>query len=112
MPNYEFRADDGEIVTKFYPAKDAPDLGTPIRVNGKRYVRIMSMPLVDEAVARKVHGYPYVSRSLPINAPGCEHVRDGPKKGCCIIESQRQERNVLAREGYTKDFGHLLDKGT
>lgn len=40
---YEYRSDDGDVVTRTLPMSEAPPLGHTIRRNGKRYRRVPSL---------------------------------------------------------------------
>lgn len=97
MPEYEFQASDGEIISEFFHISECPDLGAVIERNGKKYKRIVSVPHIDADIHNKVHHSDYVSRSLPRNLEGVECVKSGPDKGRAIIKSQRHEREVCAR---------------
>lgn len=103
MPEYEFQADDGEVISEFFHIAECPDLGTAIRRNGKDYKRIVSVPQLDADLHNKVHHSEYISRSLPRNLEGVECVKEGPHKGRAIIKSQKQEREVCARFGLKRD---------
>ncbi len=41
MPIYEFVNEDKELVEAFYPMADAPSIGSIVRIDGKRAVRIV-----------------------------------------------------------------------
>ena len=68
MATYVFRAADGEVVERHYPMKSAPPLGKSIRVNGKAFRRILSLPA--NGTAYDSDCYPKVSKTLPQLAAG------------------------------------------
>lgn len=99
MPQYEFVADDGQIVEKSYPMRDAPPIGAEITVDGKVFRRVFCGTVDQAGIDRKTHKYPFVSHALPPYLPGCKHTHTGNN----IIRSQRHEREVLARTGYVRE---------
>lgn len=99
MPVYQFRAADGEVIDKHYPAKLVPSIGIWIRHRGKRYQRIMSTPQISEDVKNVVHKYPYVSNALPRRIPGAEHTKDGKP----IVMNRAHERSLASQHGYVRD---------
>lgn len=95
---YEFQAQDGEIIERDYPMKDAPPFGTIIEVNGKKYERVVSASVqVDTRFTQWT--YPIVSNALPRKIPGCQH----DSKGRPIIENARHHERIA------KDYGMVLD---
>jgi hypothetical protein len=100
MPLYEFQLVGGtHRVEKFYSIAEAPDLGTQIEVDGKKYIRIMSTPQIDADVKNRARGYPYVSNALPLELPGAQHTPEGKP----IIRSRLHEKEVAARHGLIRD---------
>tara|TARA_Y100001937_G_scaffold128765_1_gene207748 strand:- start:3369 stop:3671 length:303 start_codon:yes stop_codon:yes gene_type:complete len=100
MPMYEFsRESDGKIVELHYNMADAPPIGSVIEQDGERLTRIVSNSQISAAVEVVTHQYPYVSRSMPRNVPGCETNKHGQP----IISSQRHEREVMNRLGLERD---------
>lgn len=102
MPMYEFQLVGGvEKVERFFPMAEAPAFGTRITVDGKSYIRIASVAQIDADVKNRVHGYPYVSHTLPRNTDlaGCKH----DHRGRPIIESRTHEKEVCAQTGRIRD---------
>ena len=81
-----------------YRMSEAPSIGETVTVQGKEYRRVASCN-IDAGLEAKVHGYPYVSNSLPRNLAGCET----NKQGKPIITSGTHERNVMGRHGYERE---------
>ena len=100
MPMYEFkRESDGKIVEVFFNMANAPSIGSVIEEDGEKLTRIVSDSQISAAVEVVTHQYPYVSRSMPRNVPGCETNKHGQP----IISSQRHEREVMDRLGLERD---------
>jgi|TARA_R110002051_G_scaffold275276_1_gene336297 hypothetical protein len=96
---YEFMNEaTGEPKELHYRMGEAPMIGEIVELQGTRYRRVASCN-IDAGLAAKVHGYPYVSNSLPRNLAGCET----NKQGKPIISSTTHERNVMSQHGYVKD---------
>jgi hypothetical protein len=92
---YEFQANDGEIIEEHFSMAEVPSVGETIEREGKEYTRIFSSE-------QKVHDYKwfaYESRALPKRLPGFKH----SKNGNTIIESRKQEREVMSKYGYERD---------
>ena len=84
MPMYEFsRESDGKIVEFHFRMADAPPIGSVIERDGERFTRLVSDAQVSAEVEIVTHKYPYVSRSMPRNLPGCET----NNKGCLLYTS-------------------------
>jgi hypothetical protein len=81
-----------------YRMSEAPIIGEIVSLQGEDYRRVASCS-IDVGLETKVHGYPYVSNSLPRNLAGCET----NKQGKPIISSTTHERNVMSRHGYERD---------
>lgn len=81
-----------------YSMNKAPSIGAVIEYGGQEYRRVVSCN-IDAGMEAKVHGYPYVSNSLPRNLSGCET----NKQGKPIISSRLHEREVESRHGYTRE---------
>ena len=90
MPAYQFQADDGEVIERFYPIREAPPLGAVLRVSGKKFRRIVSLPgsLPDFK--------PYSTNAIPRRTPGFRHDRRGKP----VVENRQQERRYAKRMGY------------
>ena len=86
---YEFRAEDGEVIEKFYNMKNCPDIGKKITVKGMKYTRILC-----SGITRIAEFKPYKSITLPRNAKGFKTDKDGTP----IVESRRQEQEYVKRE--------------
>ncbi len=100
MPMYTFESDDGERLNLSFPMSKAPRIGSTVRRKGKAFTRVVSGGIqISADVANVVHGYPYVSNSLPRNLDGCEHT----DKGKPIIQSREHERSIAARYDYTRE---------
>lgn len=85
---YEFRATDGETITREYRMANAPPFGTVIEQDGKQYERICSMPQV---VGNQIKDrYPVVSDSLPRGLTGV----DKDHKGRPVIYNRREHDRV------------------
>lgn len=96
---YEFvDTTTGESKELHYRMSAAPSIGETVRWQGKEYRRVASCN-IDAGLEAKVHGYPYVSNSLPRNLAGCET----NKQGKPIISSGTHERNVMGRHGYERE---------
>ncbi len=100
MPSYDFkRESDGKIVEMSYTMSKVPSIGEVVTVEGENYTRLVSDYQVSAEVETITHGYPYVSRSMPKNLPGCET----NSKGQPIISSRRHEREIMSRHGLKRD---------
>ncbi len=101
MATYQFQAEDGEIVEREIPMKDAPDFGTIVTVDGKDYARIISerICVADAMIKMDNIGFPRPSRSMGKWTPGCDHDKDGRP----IIESKRHEKGLCERHGYVAE---------
>ena len=76
----------------------APCIGEIVEHSGEKWRRIVNFQ-VDVGMEAKVHGYPYVSNSLPRNLEGCETTKQGKP----IVKSRNQEREIMNRHGYERD---------
>ncbi len=100
MPMYEFsRESDGKIVEFHFRMADAPPIGSLIERDGERFTRLVSDSQVSAEVEVVTHKYPYVSRKMPRNLPGCETNKNGQP----IISSRRHEREIMNRYGLERD---------
>ena len=100
MPMYDFkRQSDGKVVEIFYSMSTVPSIGKVVTIEGEDYTRLVSAYQVSAEVEPIPHKYPYVSRSMPKNLPGCET----NKKGQPIISSRRHEREIMSRHGLKRD---------
>ena len=99
MSTYEFRKPDGEIVSRYFAASAIPELGATVTIDGVDCVRILSCPQIDAGVRQKVHGFPYVSYSMPRQLSGAEH----DSAGRPVITSQRHEREMCRRHNRVVD---------
>ena len=88
----------GEKREFHYQMDSAPSIGEIIKKNGGEYRRIPSFQ-VDVGMEAKIHGYPYVSHSLPRNLEGC----DTNKKGKPVITSRNHEREIMTRHNLERD---------
>lgn len=96
---YDFVNDTtGKTVELHYSMADVPSIGEIIEHEGERLRRIAGCQ-IDAGIDAKVHGYPYVSSSLPRNLKGCDTNRQGKP----IVTSRRHEREVISRHGYSRD---------
>ena len=96
---YDFVNDTtGKTVELHYSMADVPSIGEIIEHEGERLRRIAGCQ-IDAGIDAKVHGYPYVSSSLPRNLKGCDTNRQGKP----IVKSRRHEREVISRHGYSRD---------
>ena len=96
---YEFENTmTGEKREFHYLMEAAPSIGETIKKNGEEYRRVASFQ-VDAGMDAKVHGYPYLSNSLPRNLEGCDTNRQGKP----IITSRNHEREVISRHGYERE---------
>ena len=77
---------------------NVPSIGEVIEHEGEKLRRIACCQ-IDAGIDAKVHGYPYVSSSLPRNLKGCDTNRLGKP----IVTSRRHEREVISRHGYSRD---------
>ena len=99
MPMYEFvNVDTGDKRDFFYRMDNAPCIGEIVEHSGAQWRRVVNFQ-VDAGMEAKVHGYPYVSSSLPRNLKGCDTTRQGKP----IITSRNQEREIMNRHGYERD---------
>ena len=100
MPMYDFkRESDGKVVEIFYSMSTVPGIGKVVTIEGEDYTRLVSDYQVSAEVETITHKYPYVSRSMPKNLPGCET----NSKGQPIISSRRHEREIMSRHGLKRD---------
>lgn len=105
MALYEFRAADGEVISRSYPMAEAPELGKTVTVGGKRFKRVMSAPQISAAVAEMAHGFPKISKTLQQFSEGAEYVKTpGKDFGCPIIRDMTHQREMCKRHGYTRDY--------
>tara|TARA_R110000824_G_scaffold6213_2_gene28756 strand:+ start:12244 stop:12540 length:297 start_codon:yes stop_codon:yes gene_type:complete len=96
---YEFvNIETGESRELHYQMGSAPVIGEIIKKNGEEYRRVSSFQ-VDSGIDAKVHGYPYLSNSLPRNLEGCDTNRQGKP----IITSRNHEKEVISRHGYERE---------
>ena len=96
---YEFVNDrTGDAVELSFSMNTVPSIGEIIEHEGEKLRRIAGCQ-VDAGMEAKVHGYPYVSSSLPRNLKGCDTNRQGKP----IVTSRRHEREVISRHGYSRD---------
>jgi hypothetical protein len=96
---YEFvNVTTGEARDFFYLMNEAPKIGEIVDHQGQDYRRVVNFQM-DAGMEAKVHGYPYLSSSLPRNLKGCETNRQGKP----IITSRNHERDVMDRHGYNRD---------
>ena len=96
---YDFVNDTtGKTVELHYSMADVPSIGEIIEHEGERLRRIAGCQ-IDAGIDAKVHGYPYLSSSLPRNLKGCDTNRQGKP----IVTSRRHEREVISRHGYSRD---------
>jgi hypothetical protein len=104
---YEFMASDGDVIEASYPMSKAPDIGTPVKRNGKVFRRVISQ-CVSDGSAYDINSYPKISSTLPQFGDGAEHIGDKGSKhwGKCIIESQSHERDLCKRHGFTREYHH------
>lgn len=104
MQLYAFERNcDGAAIDALYSPDDVPRIGDEVLIDGKLCTRVASFLLDGAGIARKTHGYPLHSESLPRDVDlGCP--RDS--KGRQIIKSARQEKSVLdAASGYSQSIG-------
>jgi len=99
MPDYEFKAPDGTVKTKFFPISRAPALGSTVEIDGQPCVRIISPSIVVDGNPLSTR-YPVVSRFLKKGHPDCPQ---DPKTGRAIITSKNHEDYICKKYGYAKD---------
>lgn len=97
MPSYEFKTESGQIIEVAFAMSDAPAVGSVYQhpMFGP-VTRILSSTQISPNFTTST--YPYVSRALPRNLPGCRV----DKQGHPIIESRRHERNISSMHGYQR----------
>lgn len=96
MPVYQFQLQGGtETRDEFFRVADMPELGQTIVRDGKTWVRVLST----QAPAMQPIWKPYSSLSLPRWMEGVKHDQYGRAQ----IESQAQEREVMAKLGRKRD---------
>jgi len=96
---YDFVNDiTGKTVELHYSMANVPSIGEVIEHEGEKLRRKAGCQ-IDAGIDAKVHGYPYVSSSLPRNLEGCDTNRQGKP----IVTSRRHEREVISRHGYSRD---------
>ena len=107
---YEFRAQDGETIERYYAScDDAPDIGEPITVDGKRYVRIISTPHLDAQLAYKCRG---VHNQKIYGAKQWEGADEGftyTDDGYFAPQSLSEKRAFMDRYGYTDPKPEAVD---
>lgn len=96
---YEFMDNDGNIHTAPYPMSEAPDIGTVVTIETDdgpiEATRIMSRNVQVQGNVWK----PYVSNRLPRNLKGCACTPEGKP----IVQTQAEERNIMAKFGYERE---------
>jgi len=100
MAQYEFQADDGEIIIREYPMTKAPKIGKVIKQGGKSYRRIISSTL-PEARIFEPH---FVSHSLPRWHPDAPHHEPGTGKP--TFRTMKEIREFTAKTGYKYEYGN------
>ncbi len=95
MPRYEFQLQGGrEVIEEYFPAADAPELGSTIVRDGKTFVRILSHAPMAQPVWK-----PYATLQLAKWKPGYQHDANGR----CCIPTQKAEREMCAKENRKRD---------
>ena len=97
---YEFQLVGGrEVVEKYFPAAEAPDIGAVVEIEGRQFVRIMSCPggVYDNTNTRK---YPCEDLTIPreTETPGGK----GPR-GFPVFNSQKEHKEFGHRHGFGWD---------
>lgn len=96
---YEFEnVNTGEKRDFHYLMENAPCIGEIVKHSGNEWRRVVNFH-VDGGMEAKVHGYPYLSSSLPRNLEGCETNSQGKP----IITSRNHEKQVMSRHDYERD---------
>lgn len=113
VPTYTFKNSKGEYVDREMSVDAVMDLPVDgngrsyITEDGQRYHRSMSggaLGYGNVGLAYDWNEYPKISSALPKGCAGAEHVKEGRNKGKPIIESKKQERELLRMHGYTRDY--------
>lgn len=99
-PLYVFSDGKGETFERFYPAEKAPQIGATIRVGGKRYRRVATLPVT----AAKPNRH-FTSNALPRNWPYAK--RHEPGTGKPQFDSMREVREAERR---SQDAPHAADR--
>lgn len=100
MAQYEFQADDGEIIIREYPMTKAPKIGKTITHKGKKYSRIISTSKTEVRLFEPN----FVSHSLPRWHPDAPHYEPGTGKPC--FQNMREIREFSAKTGYKYEYGN------
>ena len=96
---YDFVNDmTGESVELNFSMADVPSIGDTVMHEGEKLRRIACCQ-IDAGIDAKIHGYPYVSSSLPRNLEGCDTNRQGKP----IVTSRRHEHELISQHGYVRD---------
>lgn len=100
MPAYDFKdTESGEVVELVMPMADAVPIGDLIERDGRELMRLPSDAIVEDQGFGGTWQYPTICPSLSGGIPGVKYTR----KGCAIITSPRQHRNVAAQLGLEFD---------
>lgn len=99
MPIYEFQSEDGEVIERVHPMREAPPIDSVIEVDGKKYKRIASGGVSVEAAKVNCNKYPYFSMRHGAFMPGAKH----DKQGRSFIESPTHEREWMAKNNLGRD---------
>ena len=102
MPNYEFLNPKGEVVTRFYSADRAPEIGSVINIDGEPCTRIISTPRTSMENSFR-HGYPRVSYTLPRGIEDAPCMPDGKP----VITSKKHQDELCKKYKYTNDLDIL-----
>lgn len=105
MPMYEYRAETGEVIERFYRMND--ERPETFVEDGVEYRRVYSAVQVDDG--RRKGQYPYVSHAIAGTpaAADCKHV-DAPVAGgkhterLPLVESRAHEQRLMGKHGMYK----------
>lgn len=93
MPTYEFQNTRGQVIERVMAADEAPDIGQVVKINGRSYRRIPSLPEPCTGGSRKtISGL--ASRSLPRFWP---HAKRHTPDGKPLFDSRRECEEAVAR---------------
>jgi len=95
---YCFKHPSGEVHEQSFPIGTAP---ASIFVDGVECPRDFGSEIkhTNDAACHFAQKYPYVSKRLPKNMPGCPTAKNGHS----VVVSARHEREICSRYGYSRE---------
>jgi hypothetical protein len=101
---YEFRSASGETISRIYPVDECPRIGARIRVKGRTYTRVFSIPRAVAVAPNLIVGHSLRRAHQPLApdyaALGVNCISEGRFKGAPVFKSLQQVREFTAREDH------------